>query len=173
MAYGEPRQWSGHYGNTFMAFQRFEGMDVGEMRKALCIEKGCTFEYGHDGPWCSMVPKDETYEEYASEGEHDVECVREYGHIGPHINSIMDFAGMHDTGDKEDTVNHPAHYTDGKIEVSDFIVDKGLNFCCGNVVKYVARAGKKDPAKHVEDLEKGLWYLKREIQRLKEQKDNG
>jgi hypothetical protein len=66
-----------------------------------------------------------------------------------------------------DTVNHPAHYTDGKIEVIDFIEDKGLNFHRGNAVKYIARAGKKDPNKEVEDLEKAVWYLQREIDRLK------
>jgi hypothetical protein len=66
-----------------------------------------------------------------------------------------------------DMINHPKHYTDGKIEVIDFIEDKGLNFHKGNVVKYVVRAGKKDPSKEIEDLEKALWYLNREINRLK------
>ena len=66
-----------------------------------------------------------------------------------------------------DIVNRPAHYTDGKIEVIDFIEDKGLNFHRGNAVKYIARAGKKDPAKEVEDLEKARWYINREIERLK------
>ena len=65
-----------------------------------------------------------------------------------------------------DNVNHPSHYTDGKIEVIDFIEDKGLNFHRGNAVKYIARAGKKDPAKEVEDLRKAVWYLNREIKRL-------
>lgn len=63
-----------------------------------------------------------------------------------------------------DAVNHPAHYTDGKIEVIDFIEDKGLGFCLGNAVKYISRAGKKDPAKTIEDLKKAAWYLNREIQ---------
>jgi hypothetical protein len=66
-----------------------------------------------------------------------------------------------------DMINHPKHYTDGNIEVIDFIEDKGLNFHKGNVVKYVARAGKKDPSKEIEDLKKALWYLNREINRLK------
>ena len=65
-----------------------------------------------------------------------------------------------------DNVNHPSHYTDGKIEVIDFIEDKGLNFHRGNAVKYIARAGKKDPAKEVEDLRKAVWYLNREITRM-------
>ena len=65
-----------------------------------------------------------------------------------------------------DAVNRPSHYTDGKIEVIDFIEDKGLNFHRGNAVKYIARAGKKDPNKEVEDLRKAIWYLERECKRL-------
>lgn len=71
---------------------------------------------------------------------------------------------------ENDNVNHPAHYTDGKIEVIDFIEDKKLNFHRANVIKYVTRAGKKDPAKEIEDLEKAEWYLRREIERLKKEK---
>ena len=69
-----------------------------------------------------------------------------------------------------DNVNHPAHYTDGKIEVIDFIEDKKLGFHLGNTVKYICRAGKKDPEKTIEDLQKAEWYLRREIQRLSAQK---
>ena len=73
-----------------------------------------------------------------------------------------------------DVINHPSHYTDGKIEVIDFIEDKKLNFNLGNVVKYVCRAGKKHSkgksyeAKALEDLEKASWYIRREIQVRKE-----
>ena len=49
-----------------------------------------------------------------------------------------------------DIVNHPSHYTDGKIEVIDFIEEKCLNFHRGNAVKYIARAGKKDPTKEID-----------------------
>ena len=69
-----------------------------------------------------------------------------------------------------DNVNHPSHYTDGRIEVIDFIEDKRLNYHRGNAVKYICRAGKKDPAKEVEDLQKAIWYINREIQRLTSQK---
>ena len=68
-----------------------------------------------------------------------------------------------------DVINHPQHYTLGKIEVIGFIEDKGLNFNLGNVVKYVARAGHKKSsgksmdAKALEDLKKAQWYLNREI----------
>lgn len=61
-------------------------------------------------------------------------------------------------------VNHPAHYNQGKIEVIEFIEDKRLGFHLGNAVKYIARAGLKDSAKHIEDLEKARWYLDRELE---------
>lgn len=70
---------------------------------------------------------------------------------------------------ENDPIN-PKHYTDGNIEVIDFIDDKKLGFCLGNVVKYVARAGKKNPDKEIEDLEKAEWYLKHHIEKLKEAK---
>ena len=65
-----------------------------------------------------------------------------------------------------DQVNHPSHYTQGKIECIDFIMDKKLNFCRGNAVKYIVRAGLKDPAKEVEDLKKAIFYLNAEIKEI-------
>lgn len=62
-----------------------------------------------------------------------------------------------------DPVNHPPHYTDGKIEVIDFIEDKKFGYHLGNAIKYIARAGKKDPTKKVEDLKKAIWYIQRAI----------
>jgi hypothetical protein len=73
---------------------------------------------------------------------------------------------------KSDPVNRPSHYTDGKIEVIDFIEDKNLGFCLGNAVKYISRAGKKDKDKEVEDLEKAVWYINRHIKRLKQASEN-
>ena len=67
-----------------------------------------------------------------------------------------------------DPVHSPSHYTRGGIEVIDFVEAKGLNFHLGNVVKYVSRAGFKQDAK-LQDLEKALWYLTREIKRIKTQ----
>lgn len=64
-----------------------------------------------------------------------------------------------------DAVNHPAHYTDGNIEVIDFIEDKKLSYHLGNAIKYICRAGKKDPDKEIEDLRKAIWYINRYIKR--------
>lgn len=65
-----------------------------------------------------------------------------------------------------DAVNHPSHYTDGNIEVIDFIEDKGFGYCLGNAIKYISRAGKKDPSKEIEDLQKAIWYINRRISEL-------
>lgn len=69
-----------------------------------------------------------------------------------------------------DPVNHPSHYTFGKYEVLDVIEDWGLNYNRSCVIKYIARAGRKDPAKEVEDLEKAEFYLHREIMNLRAQR---
>lgn len=67
-----------------------------------------------------------------------------------------------------DMVNHPAHYTDGKIEVIEYIEDKKLGYCLGNAIKYISRAGKKDKSKEIEDLKKAAWYIARRIKELEE-----
>jgi hypothetical protein len=71
------------------------------------------------------------------------------------------------------SVNHPSHYNKGKIEVADFIADQKLNFDRGNAVKYVCRAGSKDPDKEIQDLEKAIWYINHEIKILKGDIENG
>lgn len=68
----------------------------------------------------------------------------------------------------KNNINHPNHYNYGKIEVIDAIEDWQLGFSLGNAVKYIARAGKKDPNKKKEDLQKALWYIKREIAKEKQ-----
>ena len=62
-------------------------------------------------------------------------------------------------------VNHPSHYggEENPYEAIKVIEAWGLGFCLGNTVKYISRAGKKDPDKHLEDLLKAQWYLEREI----------
>ncbi len=62
-----------------------------------------------------------------------------------------------------DPVNSPSHYADSKIEVIEAIEEWGLTYHSGNVVKYIARAGEKDPEQHLQDLRKAMWYLRREI----------
>lgn len=87
--------------------------------------------------------------------------------IPPQIKIDSDKIKEVNVDDENDPVNHPSHYTDTKIEVMDYIEDKGFNFALGNAVKYISRAGRKDKNKTIEDLEKAEWYLNREIERLK------
>lgn len=63
-----------------------------------------------------------------------------------------------------DHVNHPAHYGgDVPYEAIKVIHAWDLGFDLGNAVKYISRAGKKDPAKTVEDLRKAIFYIEHHI----------
>lgn len=75
--------------------------------------------------------------------------------ISPSEQYEFDF--MHDAVHGEDDVNHPDHYTLGKIEVFDFIKAWDLSFAEGNVVKYTVRAPYK--GSKLKDLKKARWYL--------------
>ena len=68
----------------------------------------------------------------------------------------------------KDSVNHPTHYggENNTYEAIKVIEAWGLDFCLGNVVKYISRAGKKDPNKELEDLKKAVWYLNRRIEQI-------
>lgn len=73
---------------------------------------------------------------------------------------------------KTNNVNHPSHYggKDNIYEAIKIIEHYKFGFCIGNAVKYILRAGKKDPEKYIEDLEKAKWYLERKINDLKQNK---
>lgn len=65
----------------------------------------------------------------------------------------------------EDKVNHPKHYNSYEgVEIIDLV--EQMNFNRGNAVKYISRAGLKDPNTEIEDLKKARWYIDREISRL-------
>lgn len=61
-------------------------------------------------------------------------------------------------------VNHPEHYggQNDVYETINVIEAWGLGFHLGNAVKYISRAGKKDPAKEIQDLAKAIWYIERQ-----------
>lgn len=62
-------------------------------------------------------------------------------------------------------VHHPAHYTGHKSGIECIQVTEHMNFCVGNAIKYLWRAGQKGD--YVQDLEKAKWYIEREIERAK------
>ena len=66
--------------------------------------------------------------------------------------------------ERREGVDHPDYYKRGGIEAIDAIEAWGLGFCLGNVVKYIARAGRKTKD-GLRDLKKAEWYLNREIER--------
>ena len=65
-------------------------------------------------------------------------------------------------------VEHPTYYggEDNSYEAIKVIEAWDLDFCLGNVVKYIARNGKKADNPSVQDLHKARWYLDRRIQQL-------
>lgn len=87
--------------------------------------------------------------------------------------SVTKFKDMNDrevkfTIDEDKSkVKHPKHYggKDNPYEAIKVIEAWGVGFNLGNTLKYISRAGKKDNI--IQDLEKALFYLDREIQNLK------
>lgn len=62
-----------------------------------------------------------------------------------------------------DNVNSPKHYKSHPSGIEVIRITEHMNFCLGNVIKYVMRADHKHDA--IEDLQKARWYLDREISR--------
>ncbi|MCZ0973141.1 DUF3310 domain-containing protein [Streptomyces albulus] len=68
-------------------------------------------------------------------------------------------------GQPSDVVNSPSHYTKGEFEVIDIIEDAEVGYRLGNALKYILRCEHKGNKK--QDLEKAIWYLKREVENCK------
>ena len=68
----------------------------------------------------------------------------------------------------KEQVNHPEHYggASNVYEAIKVIDAWELGFSLGNTVKYISRAGKKDPEKEIEDLKKAKFYLDHYIKTL-------
>ena len=66
-----------------------------------------------------------------------------------------------------DLVNHPTHYTADPSGIECLQIVRHRNFNIGNAIKYLWRAGLKDETKVIEDLEKAIFYIRDEINRLK------
>jgi hypothetical protein len=73
----------------------------------------------------------------------------------------------------KEMVNNPAHYggKHNQYEAIKVIDAWDLGFSLGNTVKYISRAGKKNPAAELEDLKKAKWYLEHHIQNLEKIKE--
>jgi hypothetical protein len=68
---------------------------------------------------------------------------------------------------QDQVVNHPSHYTQHPSGVECIQITEHMNFCLGNAIKYIWRAGLKsdDPT---QDLKKARFYIDRELKRLGE-----
>lgn len=90
------------------------------------------------------------------------------GHKQDRVKNPTKYQDKDNASVEEDPTN-PSYYTRGKSEIIDIM--EILVFNRGSAIKYIYRAGQKDPgnlAKEIGDLEKAQWYLSREIDRLKE-----
>ena len=65
-----------------------------------------------------------------------------------------------------DPVNHPKHYTSHPSGVECIAITRHHNFNVGNAIKYLWRAGLKDSAPIIQDIDKAIWYLQDERSRL-------
>lgn len=73
----------------------------------------------------------------------------------------------------QDPVNHPSHYTSDPSGIECIQITRHRNFNIGNAIKYLWRAGLKDGNSDIQDLQKAVWYIQDEIERLQTQKGNG
>lgn len=67
---------------------------------------------------------------------------------------------------ENDNVNHPKHYTSHPSGIECIEIAKHHDFCIGNALKYLWRAGIKNNETEIEDLEKSVWYIKQKIKLL-------
>lgn len=68
--------------------------------------------------------------------------------------------------DNDDPVNHPKWYVSDPSGIECIQITQHRNFCIGNAIKYLWRAGLKDKSTTIQDLLKAIWYIECEINRL-------
>lgn len=71
---------------------------------------------------------------------------------------------------ENDAVNHPKHYTSDPSGIECIQITRHRNFNIGNAIKYLWRAGLKDGNSDIQDLQKAVWYIQDEIERLEKLK---
>lgn len=146
-----------------------EGKAIGEVAKAVKVKPGYVYYIRWMNQKTPSVKAVRTARKKASRLLQEV--TRTHRAIDAAVQREKELAPVHKLDFKLikgiDVVNNPPHYKTGGIEVLDFIEAKDLNYRLGNVVKYVSRAGKKLNSDPVQDLEKAMFYLKREIEARK------
>lgn len=113
------------------------------------------------------------YNEKASDGCREsglyaIECMSKgFSHYrGPKAGEDGGTVTIPATPAPHDPVRHPAHYTSRVPGIECIQVTEHFDFNRGNAIKYIWRAGEKDPKREIEDLRKAAWYINREILNL-------
>lgn len=108
----------------------------------------------------SVVSRPEVQAEQARKNKETWEVLN-HPEPAPHL-KVMDMK-YNTEFEKDDPVEHPKHYTSHPSGVEAITITEHMNFCLGNVLKYVLRADLKENP--LVDLQKARWYLDREIAR--------
>ena len=87
------------------------------------------------------------------------------------VSANYKYDSTHEKGEQNNQVNHPKHYTSDPSGVECIEISENWSFCLGNALKYLWRSGKKDADTSIQDLEKAIWYIEREIARQKKLKN--
>lgn len=96
----------------------------------------------------------------------DIEDIRIKPEPIPSTNiTPADFSFLGDDEPEEDVVNHPKHYKLASgVEAIDLMemtstAPEFVGHLRNTALKYIIRAGYKDPSKYVQDLDKAKWYI--------------
>lgn len=102
----------------------------------------------------------------------DEDKAKQYGNIEPKLvapeapTPYVSVAEVKSTDTMNDAVHHPQHYTLPGLTIESVDVIRAVltpeefkGWCKGNALKYSLRAGRKDPAKEVQDLAKAGVFL--------------
>lgn len=149
----------------YTTIQVIDIVDKRKYKTVYGLTPGRLYEQPNNPPPPTRLSASEELSRYIANEE-----LRRFGEatnrFGVHMGKVIAEKSPNRIVNQGDDINHPSHYTQGDIEVIDYIEDKKLGYRLGNVVKYVSRAGHKDDA--IKDLKKARWYLNREIAKREE-----
>ena len=124
------------------------------MWRALVVLTSDPPQYRYYCPKCNHIEYSEVYD-----NEYVIESYKQWEKLQQKEGQVME----------KDMVNHPLHYTSGKIECIDALeaATSGLEgieaFCTANAIKYLWRWKHKNG---VEDLRKSIWYINHLIEHV-------
>lgn len=66
-------------------------------------------------------------------------------------------------------INHPKHYNSHPSGIECIEIAQHHDFCIGNALKYLWRAGLKGEESYITDMRKAIWYIERKIELLEKE----